>query len=88
MELDEEGLLEAGNDDPGPDLAPAHVEGDDALTDRELLEYIAGMLRRLEPLIDTLERAQPAIASMLPADGKKPKPLSAAIAMAKLASKG
>jgi hypothetical protein len=62
-----------------------HLEGDDVLTDRELLEYIAGMLRRLEPLIDTLEQAQPALASMLPTDGKKPSPFKLAMGAAKLA---
>jgi hypothetical protein len=79
-------VVHVDEDSLGLDLAATHIEGDDALTDRELLEYVAGMLRRLEPLIETLERAQPALASMLPSgDGKKPSPLSAAIAMAKLA---
>lgn len=72
MELSDEGV-------------PVGIEAADALTDRELLEYIAGMLRRLEPLIDTLEQAQPALASMLPTDGKKPSPLRMAIGAAKLA---
>lgn len=72
MELDENGL-------------PITIEMADAFTDRELLEYIAGMLRRLEPLIDTLEQAQPLIASMVPTDGKKPSKIGMAMAAAKLA---
>jgi hypothetical protein len=63
----------------------ALVEAVDALSDRELLEYVAGMLQRLEPLIDTLEKAQPALASMLPTDGKKPSPFKMALGAAKLA---
>jgi hypothetical protein len=73
-------------DEESPDLARTHVEGDDALTDRELLEYIAGMIRRLEPLIATLEKATPMLGALVPEDGKaKPSPFKMAMAAAKLA---
>lgn len=42
-----------------------HAALDDA-TDRELLEYIAHMLGRLEPLLSLLENPPPMMAAMLP----------------------
>jgi hypothetical protein len=62
----------------------AHLEGDDVLTDRELLEYIAGMLRRLEPLVETLEGFAPAFAAAGGSNGKKPSALKMAMAAARL----
>lgn len=66
------------------ELEAAHLEGDDVLTDRELLEYVAGMLRRLEPLIEVLEQAAPALA-MATGGNSKPSPLKLAMAASRLA---
>ena len=65
-----------------PELKQAIAER----TDRELLEYVAAMLSRLEPLIEALEGAGPALASMMPdANGNKPSPFKMAMGAAKLA---
>lgn len=65
---------------------PIGFAGVDGLTDRELLEYVAGMLARLEPLVETLERFAPIAADLAEGgNGKRPSPFKMALAAAKLA---
>jgi len=40
-----------------------------AMTDRDLLEYVAGQLLRLEPLISAFENPPPMLAAMMPGFG-------------------
>lgn len=68
---------------------PALKEAIAGRSDRELLEYVVAMLSRLEPLIETLEKAQPMLGAMMPDEnGKKPSPFKMAMGAAKLAREG